>query len=331
MSFDFYINRGIIAASDNAEEESMPICDFPSLKKCLTDMGIQIGHAGAWRSVGTVDVLPEDIGKRILFKNNGIFYIDDDGVKRRGFMYKTAFYFEYKGRKKRPKFHVCKCTAIENFGRDAYRFANAEPVKVYSRNACKEVEVKGMELCDYCRNMLMNEEAKRVSNSTGFVEILKETGDVEKPAEYNVDIFGYVKNWEEISLNYRIKRNFTCERCGTHVEDGFDRSFMQTHHKNGIKTDNQEGNLECLCIKCHSEADDTHRRNFSSEAQKVVIDEYMRKYHPLAELKSEAEQVSSTFPRQGVAVAAGSGLFGQVVTPEQFAQEVESYNSSLDE
>lgn len=31
-------------------------------------MGIQIGKAGAWRSVGTVDVLPEDIGERIFLK-----------------------------------------------------------------------------------------------------------------------------------------------------------------------------------------------------------------------------------------------------------------------
>lgn len=46
------------------------------------------------------------------------------------------------GHVSQPKFHVCKCTAIENFGREAYRFANAEPIKVYSRNAHKEVEVE---------------------------------------------------------------------------------------------------------------------------------------------------------------------------------------------
>ena len=171
MSFDFDID-----AEEEWFDDSDPICDFPNLKKRLTDMGIQIGQAGAWCSVGTVDVLPEDIGERILFEDGGIFYIDDEGVKRRGFMYKAAFYFEWQGRINQPKFHVCKCTAIENFGRDAYRFANAEPIKVYSRNAHKEVEVEGMELCGYCKRMLMDEEAERVNDSTDFVEILKEAG-----------------------------------------------------------------------------------------------------------------------------------------------------------
>ena len=266
----------------NAEENSFetePICSFPNLKNCLSNMGVQIGKAGTWRSVGTIDVLPEDIGERFFFENSGIFYIDDDGIKHRGFMYKAQFYFEWKGRKNQPKFHVCKCTAIENFGKDAYRFANAEPIKVYSRNAHKEVEVKGMELCGYCKRILMNEESMSVNDSTEFVDFLKETGNIDEPTEYDIDIFGYVKNWEEISLAYRTKRNFTCERCGTHVEDGFDHFYMQTHHKNGVKTDNRENNLECLCIKCHSEVDDIHKKNYSSAAQKVIIEEYLRKYH----------------------------------------------------
>ena len=75
MSFDFDID-----AEEDWFFNTDPICDFPNFKKSLTDMGIQIGTAGAWRSVGTVDVLPEDIGERILFEDGGIFYIDDEGI-----------------------------------------------------------------------------------------------------------------------------------------------------------------------------------------------------------------------------------------------------------
>lgn len=256
-----------------------PIYSFPQLKEYLIKMGIAIGSAGTWRSIGTVDVLPEDIGERLFFENGGIFYIDDNGIKRQGFMYKTKFYFEYQGSKNQPKFHVCYCTAIQNFGSDAYRFANAEPIKVYSRNEHKEVEVKGMELCRYCRQMLTDKDAMRIHNSTDFVNILKEEREEVKESVTDVDIFGYVKNWEEISLAYRTKMNFTCERCGTHIENSFDYHFMQTHHKNGKKTDNRESNLECLCVKCHSEVNNTHRKNFSSKANQLLIDEYLYKYH----------------------------------------------------
>lgn len=43
-------------------------------------------------------------------------------------------------------------------------------------------------------------------------------------------------------------------------------------------TKNRESNLECLCIKCHSEVDDTHRRNFNTLAQQGLIQEFLLKY-----------------------------------------------------
>lgn len=273
MSFDFGFD---FDESDILDNEVQPIFSFPKLKEKLTSMGINIGTAGAWRTVGSVDILPEDIGKRILFENNGIFYIDDEGVKRRGFMYKAAFYFEWNGIKKTPTFHVCRCAAIENFGRDAYRFANAEPIKVFARDKRKEAMVEGMKLCGFCRQMLLEQEASRIYDSTDFVDILKEDGDVKEPTE--LDFFGYVKDWEQISFAFRQKHNFTCERCGVHVEDGFDHQFMQTHHKNGDKTDNRPSNLECLCIECHANVDDTHRHNFSRGGNKVMLEDFLRKY-----------------------------------------------------
>lgn len=265
-------------AALNESQQDEPIFSFPKLKEKLTNMGIEIGQAGAWRTVGTVDVLPEDIGTRILFEDGGIFYIDDDGIKRRGFMYKTAFYFEWQGQIRRPKFHVCKCQAIDCFGRGNYRFSNAEPIKVYSKSSRKEVMVNHMDLCGYCRSMMLSEEAFRVHDSTDFVEILKEAGDVKEPQQLELDFYGYVKDWERISLAYRSTHDFTCERCGVKVEDGFDHQYMQTHHKNGDKTDNRESNLECLCIQCHSEVDGTHRQNFSRGGNKVMLEDFIAKY-----------------------------------------------------
>ena len=262
----------------SSSKEETPIFSFPTLKETLMKMGIEIGEAGARKTVGTVEVLPEDIGTRLLFEDGGIFYIDDDGVKRRGFMYKTSFYFEYQGQRRSPKFHVCKCQAIDSFGRGAYRFANAEPIKVYSRDKKKEVLVENLELCGYCRNMLNLQEALRINNSTDFVDILKEAGDVKEPHEEEVDIFGYVKDWEQISLNFRSKYDFVCSKCGVRVDDGIDHQYIHTHHRNGNKLDNRESNLECLCIECHSNVDETHLKNFSNGAKKIMLEEFKSKY-----------------------------------------------------
>lgn len=255
-----------------------PIFSFPKLKNRLHSMGIVIGEAGPWRSVGTIDILQEDIiSKRILFEDKGIFYIDNDGIKRRGFMCKADFYFEYQGDLRNPKFHVCKCPVIENFGKTAYRFANTEPVKIFSRNEKKEVMVEHMDLCGYCRNMLIQGEATRVKDITDFVEILRKAGEVKDSEQIELDFFGYVKDWEKISFTYRSMHNFTCEQCGVKV-DGFDRQYMHTHHKNGNKTDNRESNFICLCIDCHSKVDEKHRQNFSTGGNKIMLDDFIAKY-----------------------------------------------------
>lgn len=272
------LNLGLDENRLNPQPSEEPIFSFTKLKNKLLAMGIVIGHAATWKTVGTVDVLPEDIGTRILFENGGIYFFDDNGIKRRGFMYKTNYFFEWEGKKDKPRFHVCKCSKIESLGKDKYRFANAEPVKVISSNTGKEEIVEGMKLCNFCRNMLIEKEAQIVSSSTDFVKILKESGDVRESEQLELDIYGYVKNWEQISLAYRTKMDFTCERCGIHIQEGFDRQFIHTHHKNGIKTDNRESNLQCLCIKCHSEVDKHHRQKFSVGGNKVLLEEFMKKY-----------------------------------------------------
>lgn len=205
--------------------------------------------------------------------------LDKDELNDAEPLYKKAFYFEWQGQKNTPKFHVCQCTAIDNFGREAYRFANAEPIKVFSKNEKKEVNVDGLELCGFCRNLLLEDERYRITNSTDFVDILKEVGDVQEPTLVELDFYGYVKDWEQISLAYRTKKNFTCERCGIQIDDPFDRSFIHTHHRNGDKTDNRELNLECLCIKCHSEIDGVHEQNFLRGGNKVLLENFYEKYH----------------------------------------------------
>lgn len=260
------------------EKNEQPIHAFGRLKAKLEEMGIDVGEAEAYHSIKVENVLPKDIGKRIFFEDGGIFYKDDKGVKRRGFMFKSKFYFEWEGDPCYPKYHVCQCETLQSWGKDAYSFANDEPVRMYDRSNKRYRDVTGLELCYNCSRMLQGAERYRAQSSSSFVDYLKEEGEVEEPQEQELDFFGYVKDWEQISLAFREKKDFTCEKCGIRIDDLFDRQYIHTHHIDGNKSNNKPSNLQCLCIQCHSEIDDAHRRNFSRGANKVSLDDFIKKY-----------------------------------------------------
>ena len=58
----------------------------------------------------------------------------------------------------------------------------------------------------------------------------------------------------------------------------FDRMYWETHHKNGDKLNNNDSNLECLCISCHADVDDCHRANFSKGANLAKLNSFKQKY-----------------------------------------------------
>lgn len=60
---------------------------------------------------------------------------------------------------------------------------------------------------------------------------------------------GYSSSWPEISKRYREKKNYTCEKC--HVYLRSNPSLCHVHHINGVKSDNNENNLQALCADCH--------------------------------------------------------------------------------
>ena len=90
-------------------------------------------------------------------------------------------------------------------------------------------------------------------------------------------MFGYTKDWQMKSMEFRKKKNYTCEKCGVQVTP-LESEFMNDHHKNGIKTDNQDSNLQCLCIKCHSEVDAVHIHTFATRGKRLLIKMFWEKY-----------------------------------------------------
>ena len=82
-------------------------------------------------------------------------------------------------------------------------------------------------------------------NRFNFSDIPRQT---DKDAPLNV----YPPNWNEISRNMKEKYHYTCQEC--HKDFSYSQiksQLIEVHHKNGLKFDCRESNLEVLCQSCH--------------------------------------------------------------------------------
>ena len=258
-----------------------PIHDFSGLKNLLSRMGYHIEQAIGYRPLEIADVNINDLKRNIEFTDDGIFLIDDATQERHQiFLYKRNYHLDLYGK---PRFHIRKCQTIQSFMNSGsfkaeYRRANTETVTVADMDdGFIDKEISDLPLCSYCAKMIYGSSYEM--DSTEFVEILKETEDYQEPTNVDVDIFGYTKDWEEISLAYRTSQSFTCEECGLQITDPFDRQYIHTHHKNGNKTDNRLSNLQCLCLRCHAQVDEFHRHNLMERgANRIIFQEFKDKY-----------------------------------------------------
>lgn len=259
--------------------KEIPIYDFTSLKEFLSKKGINVGEVTAvYKPNKGMDVTFDDLGKSIHFSKEGIIYINKEGLPQTGFLYKKYYHFGYGTL---PKFHLCKCTAINTFGEDEYMWANTEPVICYDKgNFRKPREVSDMALCAYCKNILLKNNTKVFNTIKDFALEMEERA---KRQNVETDILGYTKDWEQISLAFREKHQYTCQECGIRIDAPFDRMYMHTHHINGIKTDNRESNLQCLCIGCHSKIDEIHRERWAKGANKIMLNDFTNRYQKKSE------------------------------------------------
>ena len=261
-----------------------PIFDFNPLKEFLQNRGYTVGTRTAYTPFVPEDVKPADITNGSMsFTEEGIFVKGDDGVERQVFLYKKDYYLE---RYRKPRFHICKCEKIEEFINSGgfnqhYVRANSEPVPVINLDNNRElVEIEGLPLCGYCRKIISR---YGKINSTDFVELLRSVGDGQQVGvgDVELDIFGYTRDWDEISKNYREMHHYTCENCGLRIENEYDRQYMHVHHINGQKENNRESNLKCLCLYCHAHVDDNHLKRLTTGANKYVYEDFIYKYRKI--------------------------------------------------
>lgn len=270
-----------------------PIYDFNALREFLVHRGYIVEQAQGYRpfTPEVIDPMEEIRRGTMEFRDNGIFVIHPETEEEQQvFVYKYDYWLHRYGEQK-PKFHICRCITINEFmARGAfdghYVRANTDPVPVLSKETRQEEQISNMPLCKNC--LIKIREYGRVT-SEEFVNILREaTGidDMTQPEEVEVDIRGYTREWEQISRAYREAHEYTCEKCGLRIDDTYDRQYIHCHHKDSNKLNNHENNLECLCLRCHSEVDDYHRLNLTTGANGIIFDDFNSKY-PLDNIERE--------------------------------------------
>ena len=257
-----------------------PIYNFVALRNHLVRLGYIVEQAQGYREIRPEEVTIDSINRGELeVTEEGIFVIGPGSQRQQVFLYKRDYRLETYGK---PRFHICRCGVINDFivsgrFREHYVRANSDPVPVYNiDNRRREVMVDELPLCKLCLSKI-----REYGNmtSTDFVKILREArGTDEEPEVHEVDIFGYTRDWDDISRQYREAHNYTCERCGLRIDDIFDRQYIHCHHKDENKLNNRDSNLECLCLRCHSKVDDYHHHNLTTGANRIIMEEFEKKY-----------------------------------------------------
>ena len=210
----------------------------------------------------------------ISFEDDGI-YLEYEGKKYRGYMFiKEPFISEYGTY---PKFHLTKCQTIKQFIEEGifkirYEWSNSNVNDLIDKTTRKIYKDIVLDYCRYCKQKLFNE----IKTTQDFFETLDKSETEENNIE--VDIFGYVRDFNKISKAYREKRNYICESCGISPKKTVHRKYWHTHHKDGDKVNNKESNLQCLCILCHCYKDLIHKENFDKNRMKIELKSFINFY-----------------------------------------------------
>lgn len=260
-------------------QEAEPIYDFQRLKNYLTKHGFVVRNGGAWKKVTPAEVTPEELRKgNLRFDQKGIFITDENGKEHQVFLYKRDYHLIEYGK---PRFHICRCRTIDEFinsggFRDHYMRTNTDPVIVANMDdGYNYEEVDRLPLCRNCYSLIRDYGANITSEE--FSEILKQVNKAHEQEE-ETDLFGYTRDWELISREYREEHEYTCEECGLKIDNAYDRIYIHVHHINGDKLNNNKNNLKCLCLYCHANVDEWHFQRLTTKANKYAYADFMEKY-----------------------------------------------------
>ena len=174
-----------------------------------------------------------------------------------------------------PKFHFMECSTIKQMrggGRfERYTVTNKTSgyFSVYIDEVKQEVRL------DVCKNCLSEYKPRRYDfhnfNIEAFFkdchyifEALPSTYDGNIPEDI------YLSNWPAISYAYRANAGWCCEQCGVNLSGH--TKLLDTHHRDGVKTNTDTRNLIALCKLCHAEQFQHDHMEVAEEDKAVIIE-----------------------------------------------------------
>lgn len=204
--------------------------------------------------------------------SEGFYYKKDkDGNLFRIGFYLTHYNNVFWG--KSPSLHIDFCDNVINM-KPWMRATNSQIVTYYSKDSRKVYKDQRLNICKKCLILLRNKTSIIVTGKTfdDFILTMEED-DNYKCKTSGKD--GYIINWQQVSKAYRATMKYKCENCSYKLNDMQFSRFIQTHHIDSYdKLNNKRSNLKCLCVKCHSEVDDYHRKQFSSTEKQMLLAEF---------------------------------------------------------
>lgn len=208
----------------------------------------------------------------VFLLHNNEFFFQQDGVAYRAFLYLKRSKVDLYGL---PKRHYFQCDKVREGL--PYVFANQDLVSVSCSEKYTFYSNVQLDVCGYCQSIFREKTSQSLYGKSFEDFILDmEESDTTRTTEIRPD--GYLVNWTEISTAFRKTRAFTCEQCNLQITKPEHQHWMHVHHRNRDKRDNRRANLACLCIRCHSQVDDLHRRNFAEPHQQRELKEFARHY-----------------------------------------------------
>lgn len=252
--------------------------DFSGLEAAVSKMGaMEVGfeikqnyvprepidiELSAGKSVN-FDEINFDTGLASVEGRQVLVYIKDHS-------YQDSFEQAIKDGSKGKKYHVTHCSKLEDMRRkgriDRYGVTNKlDGLFTISRDGNHfigepEGEAK-LQVCQFCLEAI---------NYKGFKNTPRGGKRKEFVTNFNLSDFfdtyssffkfmptgmadsqnvGYSDDWQQVSNSIKEKHHYTCQQCGVDLKSN--KRLLQTHHKNGVKADNTDGNLTPLCADCH--------------------------------------------------------------------------------